>query len=243
LEKDTVNIRIKASLIASLLVLMLASASVPVAAAPLLYFGGPDSSKADLTNSNAARDAFVATLSTYGVENLNSVTAGPTLTLTFGATGITGTTSEFESPASGLNSFALFAVTDSNFIYDDGAKNDSITFSEPITAFGTYITQSGDGEPNNLTIRLENTVAGTSVDIQQTLGGGWPTMNVIFLGVTDTNPFDKITFIESLDSDGLLFDDLYAGHLVPEPSTWALLGLGMAGVCFLRPRRLRRRVQ
>jgi hypothetical protein len=64
------------------------------------------------------------------------------------------------------------------------------------------------------------------------LGPDWPFYNVIFFGVTDSQPFNRISFLESYDADGLLFDDLIAGTAVPEPGAgilvavaWAALGL------------------
>ncbi len=238
--------------------LTVATLTATAQAAPVLYFGGPDNlgtppDKSVLTSPTSqvkpVRDAFLASLSSYGVEDLESVVqpsapAPRVLTLTFGSTGITGTTSDFGTGTAGLNNLNLFSVSGSKFIYDAGSTanpvNDSITFSEPVTAFGLYISQSGDGALNELTLRLENTVAGTSVDVVQDLGGGWPYYNVIFLGVTDTNPFDRVTFIESLDTDGLLWDDLIAGHVVPEPATWVLLALGLPAGYFARTRSRKR---
>jgi prepilin-type N-terminal cleavage/methylation domain-containing protein/prepilin-type processing-associated H-X9-DG protein len=40
--------------------------------------------------------------------------------------------------------------------------------------------------------------------------------NVRFVGVTDTEAFNRVSFVETLDFDGLLFDDLIAG-LLPLP--------------------------
>jgi hypothetical protein len=38
---------------------------------------------------------------------------------------------------------------------------------------------------------------------------------VLFFGVTDTAPFNRVSFVETYDRDGLLYDDLIAGYIVP----------------------------
>jgi hypothetical protein len=181
------------------------------------YFGGPDTSKLDLTNSNIARNAFLATLGFYGVENLEN-RSGRNPTLVFGSTGITAQTGFPE----GVQNLATYAVSGSHFLYDSQTTDDWIQFSEPVTAFGSYILQGGDGSssppisapPNRLTFTLQNSALGTSKEVViQDLGPDWPFLNVIFVGITNTEPFDRISFHESYDYDGLLWDDLIAGQL------------------------------
>jgi hypothetical protein len=202
---------------------LLSAASIE--AGVVVYFGGPDNSKLDLTQPTSlvtpVRNSFLASLSSFGSEDFETL-SGPNPNLTFGATGITGTTNF----PGGVNSFALYAVSGNNFLLDNDGLNDSITFSAPISAFGTYIVQSGDGSsapptsapPNNLTLRLENTLLNTTKDIFiRALGPDAPFFNVIFVGVTDTDPFNRISFLETYDTDGILFDDVIVGA-VPEPN-------------------------
>jgi hypothetical protein len=206
-----------------------------------VYFGGPDNSKVDLSQPTSSvapvRNQFLANLSSYGVENLESLGGITNPNLNFGATGITATTSF----PNGVNSFILYAVSGTNFLWDAEGVNDSISFSQPITAFGSYLVQAGDGSStpptstptNQFRVRLENTLLSTSKDIAiGGLGPDWPFYNVTFFGVTDSQPFNRISFLESYDADGLLFDDLIAGTAVPEPGAgilvavaWAALGL------------------
>ena len=48
----------------------------------------------------------------------------------------------------------------------------------------------------------------------RTLGPNWPFYNVVFFGVTDTEPFNRVSLVESHDNDGILLDDLIAGMSV-----------------------------
>lgn len=193
---------------------------LPLASAEVIpYFGGPDNSKLTMTNSSAARNGFLAALSSYGVEDLED-NSGANPTLTFGATGVTATTGF----ANGVNSLPTYAVSGQRFLWDTEGVDDWLQFSEPVTAFGSYIVQGGDGSseppisapPNRLTFTLQNTALGTSKEVViRDLGPDWPFYNVIFVGVTDTDAFDRISFHESYDYDGLLWDDLIVGRPIP----------------------------
>lgn len=183
------------------------------------HFGGPDTSKLSLNAASSARAAFLATLDSYGVEDLEA-RSGANPELTFGETGITAATGF----SNGVNSHLAYSVSGLKFLWDTEGIDDFLEFSEPVTAFGSYIVQGGDGSSappvptpsNNLTFRLENTIAGTSKEVSiQSLGPDWPFYNVIFVGVTDTEPFNRISFHETYDYDGLLWDDLVAGFVVP----------------------------
>jgi hypothetical protein len=184
------------------------------------YFGGPDPSKLSLNLASNARAAFLATLTTNGVEDLEDLGGQQNPTLAFGATGISATTGF----SNGVYSLFTYSVSGTNFLWDTEGVDDSLEFSEQVTAFGSYIVQGGDGAsappantpPNELTFRLENTLLGTSKEVSiQALGPDWPYYNVIFVGVTDTQPFNRISFHESYDYDGLLWDDLVAGFVIP----------------------------
>lgn len=202
--------------------LSVAGAMVPIPshAAVTTYFGGPAPSKLELTNANVARNAFLATLSSHGVENLESLGGQQNPTLTFGATGVTAATGF----SNGVNTQFAYSVSGTNFLWDAEGASDWLQFSQPVTAFGSYIVQGGDGSsapppstpPNKLTFRLENSTLGTSKDVViSDLGPDWPFYNVVFVGVTDATPFDRISLVESYDYDGLLYDDLIAGDLQP----------------------------
>ena len=187
-------------------------------AAVMTYFGGPDASKLALSNASAARNNFLAALSVSGVEDLEDLAGQQNPTLTFTGTKLTAQTGF----ANGVNSQFAYSTSGFNFLWDTEGVDDWLQFSAPVTAFGSYIVQSGDGSsapptsapPNRLTFRLENTALGTSKEVVvHDLGPDWAFYNVIFVGVTDTEPFDRISIDESYDHDGLLWDDLVAGHL------------------------------
>jgi hypothetical protein len=109
--------------------------------------------------------------------------------------------------------------------------NDFI-FTSPITAFGSYFLQAGDmSNVDTITLRLENTVLGTSTDVTVgTVGPGASLQNVFYFGVTDTNPFNKVTMLLSINTDGIVLDNTTAGLVpVPEPSSALLLLLAAGG--------------
>ena len=122
---------------------------------------------------------------------------------------------------------------------NDPGIPDVFNFSAPVTGFGSFFSNAGDGAANTITFVLENTGLGTSKNvIVGPLPGGASFDNVFFFGVTDTDPFNRVTMIESLDFDGILLDDVTIGF-VPEPSSMVLLA-GMSALALLA-RRLRRK--
>lgn len=224
----------------------LAMAGSPAMAAPIVYYNDvPDESNLDLTNSLAARNAFLATLSSFGEDNLDGDThfAGEEdPPLSFGATLITATTN-----FNFIVGLSFYAASGDNSLYDTGIVGgqptpDTILFNKPITAFGAYYVQGGDDVKNTFTFTLENTILGTSKTVSRTIGPDWPFFGVNFFGFTDTDPFNKLTLTETEDVDGLIFDNFLAGYVapVPEPSTLLLSGVGAALVAIAHRRRLRR---
>lgn len=207
-------------------------------------FYGQDISKTlGLVNSPAAEAAFLATLSSYGTETLDSIPGfTPDPTLTFSPLGITAASNfDFVAP------FPPLAVSAPNLLLDDGPPDasgdpvdDTLTLSAPVTAFGAYFVNAGDSDTaNTLTLLLENTQLGTSETVTLgPLGPNWAQDNVLYFGVTTAgNPFDKITIRESFDFDGMLLDNLTVGFAVPEPSTGLLALAGAAALLLARRRR------
>ncbi len=65
-----------------------------------------------------------------------------------------------------------------------------------------------------------------------TIGGGAPT--TVFIGITDTDPIRQVTFTTATGTE----IDTLDFRAVPEPSTYALMGVVLAGGCFLYRRRM-----
>lgn len=185
-------------------------------AAPQLFVGY-DSPRGALPNSLQAQTDFQNSLYSFGVDTLESLpgfTADPTLS--FGAGGLTAQANVKYSV-----SFAALAISGNISLLDDGppaagggAIPDTFTFSSPVTAFGSFFSNVGDSVANTITLQLENTLRGTSKNVVVgTYGPGGAFNNVVFAGVTDSEPFNRVTLVESSDYDGLLLDNITAGYV------------------------------
>jgi hypothetical protein len=215
--------------------------------APVTFFG-LDDPRGVFTNSNGAFNSFVATLSSYGVDDIESYAAFATdPTLSFGTTGITAATN-----VNNVAEFAPLAVSGTKSLVDQGPAsatgapfNDTFTFNQAITAFGLYITNGGDATTaNTVSLLLENTLLNTSKSVSiGTLGPGASFSNTLFFGVTDLEPFNRVTLVETFDFDGLLLDNITAGFVViPETSSWLMAAIvtGAAGLAGFYRQRTRR---
>lgn len=207
-------------------------------AAPTTFFGRDDNSAfmTSFPNSQAAFNTFTATLSSFGVNDIESA-AGFDPTLAFGATGITaGAQGVLAQSAPG------FQIGNQALLESDAVGLPQVitvfNFNTLIKSFGLYVIQAGDGANNNLTTyRLRNTLTNAVADVPVQVGPGWGTNNVYFFGVTDTNPFNQVEILEGADfADGALIDNVVAGGAVPEPSAVLLAVLSVAGAA-LRFRR------
>ena len=154
----------------------------------------------------------------------------------FGSTGITTTGSTFydvQPVPSGLS------YSGSALLGFMGAPGNTLTLSQPVTAFGTYIDNAGDDDgmyptahnTDNLSLLLQNTadpLFSETITIGQA-GPDFDTENIFYFGVTDAaHPFDEITLqgiINNPDGDGVLLDNTTVGFAapVPEPSSIALV--------------------
>jgi hypothetical protein len=209
-------------------------------------FFGDDNPRGTFTNSFAARNAFLAALSSSGTDNIESYAPfTPDPTLTFGGTGITATTDvDFVAPEPTL------AVSGTQFLVDRGDGPDVFTLSTAVTGFGLFVVQAGDAaNQTTITMRLENTVLNTTKDITiGTFGPGRDFDSVFFFGIIDSAPFNRVSLLETPSDagDGTLYDDITVGFAaaVPEPASLALLGLAaggaLAGGKFMRRSRRRK---
>jgi hypothetical protein len=224
----TFSARLEHAVHAALFVLGTFSSTAVCWATPVTYFG-LDASRADLTNSKAARNNFVAKLSPFAVEDMEALggESDPTI--------LAGTPFAAQTDFDRVHTIYAFSVSGDHALLDKGPPNqqaagvnDWIQFSQPLTAFGSFFAQGGDGLANTLTLRLTNTSLGTSKDVSLTLGPSAPFLNIFFFGVTDTEPFDRVTMIETHDYDGILLDDTMAGFFAPPlvSSSWSVDAAG-----------------
>jgi hypothetical protein len=194
----------------------------------------------------AVENSFLATLSSYGTEKYDSgITTGfsSSQALTFGATGVTGvsqfsgvfTIPSLPNVISTPNALVMQPAATSN---PNPYAND-FTFSAPVTAFGSYFIQAGDGAANTLTLRLQNTLLGTTKDVVMgTVGPSANFNNVFYFGITDTDPFNKVTVLPSLSGDGILIDNTTVGTVaIPEVGSLTLLAIGSVVPVVLYARR------
>ncbi|MAT68026.1 MAG: hypothetical protein CMJ58_00720 [Planctomycetaceae bacterium] len=210
-------------------------------AAPTVYFERDDNSgfMTSYPNSQGLFDSFTASLSSFGVAPIDDA-VGVDPALAFAGSGITATATGVlaqAAPGFQIGTQALLEIEAAG-----GGDADTVfTFDQYITAFGLYVIQGGDGANDNLTtFRLTNTAANSSVDVPVQIGPNWGQSNVFFLGLTDTDAFNQVQIIETLESDGMLYDNIVAGFAVPEPASLALAalcGIGLAARAAGRRRR------
>ena len=231
------------------------------ATALTVYFGENLTPNFQVTGAPViARNAFHAALTGVGTETFVSYLSNTQIqTLTFaGSSGdIMGTVGlGFTGNGGGVYAryFGSFGTYPTSGVTLAEAREDfSITFDTPIAAFGFYATDIGDfASQLGVTLRRPGG-ADTVLTIPHTVSArGVNSDSLLFWGVIDqANPFTSIGFSHSNAEDLFGFDDLIIGDVgqvvdpgsgtaVPEPTTWALMmvGIGVAGAMLRRRRSL-----
>jgi len=211
-------------------------------AAPITFFG-EDLSGVNV-NSQVAQDNFLAVLSGVGTEDFEGIANGTTapLALDFGVAG-TATLGGSGFVNASSNYAGRFAVSGSQ--YWEGGGDFTIEFSTAISAFGFYATDIGDFL-GQVTLEYANGSGSQVLNIGNTIGA--PNGSLLYFGFYDdeiANAFSSITFGNTnLGVDYFGFDDMTIGTYeqviidpVPEPSTWLLMGTGLAGLAWYRRRK------
>ena len=226
-------------------------------AAPTTFFGldaNPNDPLplADHPNSDAARNSFVANLQagSVGFQSFESFSS----VVTFSPLGVTATLSGPFEFGRGNHPGGLFPISGDGYIQSFAPASIprtflSMTFSSPQTAFGFYGIDFEDffGFPD----------PGGSIQVQLSGGGSTSVFNVFdgisaadvksgavhFWGVIDAeHPFTTVSLIAPAGAgwvgEGIAIDDVYIGTpaSIPEPTTLALLALGLCAIwCVRKP--------
>ncbi|MEM1412104.1 MAG: PEP-CTERM sorting domain-containing protein [Pseudomonadota bacterium] len=186
-------------------------------------FFGEDTGQGDTTplastpNADQARANFLAALATsFGTEDFEGFddadVAPLVVDFTVGTATLTGGGGFVEEIAMGLtNNDGRYPTSGTK--YWDTDRNFTITFSEPIRAFGFSGIDMGDFNG-----RLSFTYGSEIIDIPHTVNG--VSGSVLFFGIIADDPFTTVSFANSDAGDVFGFDDFTVARLrddIPPP--------------------------
>lgn len=118
-----------------------------------------------------------------------------------------------------------FPISGANFLaFDDGSA--TFTFNQSTNSFGFYTTGVQTEFTTSLTVTFNDGTSET-LNVPINVNGG-----ASYFGFTDTAAFKSVTITDISDDAWAIDNVSYNASAVPEPSTWALIGLGFAGLAF-----------
>lgn len=234
----------------SLWIPILILTSVTSFATPFTFFGydtgrGENRRLTIYTNASAASENFLSHLMGVGTEDFEDVSIGlyTSLDLVFPGSGratLTGSGTRIDSiTGNRTNGVGRYAISGSHYV-ETGDKEFTITFSDPVAAFGFWGVDIGDFS-GDLIIQTSN--GSYTLNTSNNPGG-----SVMFWGIIDPALLKSITFINTAaGTDYFAFDDMTIGSLaqvdpdklgeVPEPTTVVLVGAGLTGVMMMSLRK------
>lgn len=222
--------------------------TVPLAAAgaQTVYYGQNDAGTENAAITGARGSFFSALSGGVGTETFEGLAVGTSSPITLGFPGAgAATLTGNGAVASGNNSGAVAHAGSQYLLAITGSTGSEfrINFANPVAAFGFFGSDIGDAG-SNLTLRYtraDGSTYSSQVPYDYNtlpLASG----NLLFYGFIDTaNPFTSIEFLSTAADDYFGFDDMTIASKgqvvnpppvtgVPEPSTAALVGAGVAAL-------------
>jgi hypothetical protein len=231
--------------------LALVGGCVAQAQAALTFFGVDNGWTVSKPDHAAAKAHFLTAAGLTQVIDFDAMDLGSLNTtlameagLLVGLTGGSGPGISNAEVATG-NEFGTFAFSGAKYFLtlgDSGTTQLTITFTQPIRAFGSSISDLGDWGTNSTNSTHQwVTNRGEIYDLVRDKPYSHENGNASFMGFTTSNPFTSISLIyptsalgTGLGADGIGIDDINFA-VVPEPASMTAIAVGI--VALLRRRK------